>query len=81
MGWEGEEWAVRAGVCVHSQCAFIWSSLMTALILFSVGLIVIQTIPSFWEGEVLLYPYFWAGSELVVTALFTAEYLIRLWCA
>ncbi|KAL1499169.1 hypothetical protein AB1Y20_013680 [Prymnesium parvum] len=62
-----------------SQGAFIWSHCMTLFISGSVALIVVQTLPFFWEGEELLHPAFWDACEVGITLLFTAEYVLRLW--
>ena len=62
------------------QGALVWSIFLLSLICVSVALIVVQTLPWFWEGEKLVHEHFWDMSEVVITGLFSAEYLVRLWC-
>ena len=61
-----------------SRGAACWSTFIMALIAVSVFLVVLQSMPWFWAGPELADPYFWEVSEMVITLLFTFEYIARL---
>lgn len=61
----------------EDRMAFVVDLALIALVLISVGAVVLETVP--WMAEAWS-PWF-VGAELATVAIFTVEYLLRLWCA